>query len=206
MPGAPWPRMVLPPPQTNSAQIADYATKEDIAQILTKINALTTSPPMSSGAPLLSVPQGMHHGVVAQMATSTPPTAFPAVDRGRSSAGGVRVRWQPPPRRHYLGFYGHGGSVYDGDQGGGKRRGHVNVVDLCAEWDVFWTSIKTRPLSTASALPPCHRTRASVSLQAVAGQRSPPTVKWLGGLRSTVFCRNDKTTAGALPHGHWPRQ
>ena len=41
---------------------------------------------------------------------------------------------------------------------------------------MFWTSKKTRPLSTASASPPCHRTSVSASLQAIAGPRSPPTV------------------------------
>ena len=83
---------------------------------------------------------------------------------------------QPSPRRRHLGFHGHGGGVRDGGWGGGKRRGHVSVVDLRAEEDVSCTSIKARPISTASALPPCHRTCAAASLQAVAGLRSPTTV------------------------------
>jgi len=67
VPGVPQPRMALPSPPTSSAQIADYATKEDIAHILAKLNAITPSPAMS-GAPLASLPsaqQGVHHGAVA---------------------------------------------------------------------------------------------------------------------------------------------
>jgi len=41
---------------------------------------------------------------------------------------------------------------------------------------VFWSSIKTRPLSTASVSPLCHRTCASASLQAIVGPRSPHNV------------------------------
>jgi hypothetical protein len=68
-------RPVLPSPQTGVAQVADYATKEDIAHILTKINAINLSSAMSGAplAPLLSAQQGTHRGAVAQMATSAPP-------------------------------------------------------------------------------------------------------------------------------------
>ena len=68
-------RPVLPSPQTGVAQVADYATKEDIAHILTKINAINLSSAMSGAplAPLLSAQQGPHRGAVAQMATSAPP-------------------------------------------------------------------------------------------------------------------------------------
>ena len=68
-------RPVLPSPQTSVAQVADYATKEDIAHILTKINAINLSSAMSGAplAPLLSAQQGTHRGAVAQMATSAPP-------------------------------------------------------------------------------------------------------------------------------------
>ena len=52
----------------------------------------------------------------------------------------------------------------------------MSVVDLHAAWDVFWSSIKTRPLSTASVSPLCHRTCASASLQAIVGPRSPHNV------------------------------
>jgi hypothetical protein len=57
------------------AQVAEYATKEDIAHILTKINAINLSAAMSGAplAPLLSAQQGTHRGAVAQMATSAPP-------------------------------------------------------------------------------------------------------------------------------------
>ncbi len=51
VPGALQLRPVLPSPQTSVAQVAEYDTKEDIAHILAKINAINLSPAMS-GAPL----------------------------------------------------------------------------------------------------------------------------------------------------------
>ena len=75
VPGALQLRTVLPSPQTSVAQVADYTTKEDIAHILAKINAINLSPAMSGAplAPLMSAQQGSHQGTVAQMATSAPP-------------------------------------------------------------------------------------------------------------------------------------
>ncbi len=67
-------RTVPPSPQTSAAQIADYATKEDIAHILAKINTIKLLFAMSGAplAPLLSAQPGSHQGTVSQMATSTP--------------------------------------------------------------------------------------------------------------------------------------
>ncbi len=75
VPGALQLRTVPLSPQTSAAQIADYVTKEDIAHILAKINAIKQSLAMTGTplAPLLSAQQGSHTGAVTQMATSTPP-------------------------------------------------------------------------------------------------------------------------------------
>ncbi len=64
------------------------------------------------------------------------------------------------------------------------------------------TSIKARPILTASALPPCHRTCAAASLQAVAGLRSPTFNRFLPEwqdhcLRPT--CLSTKVQSATLP-------
>jgi hypothetical protein len=99
VPGALQLRTVLPSPQTSVAQVADYATKEDIAHILAKINAINLSPAMSGAplAPLMSAQQGSHQGTVAQMATSAPPLIV----------GG------PQPEGYvYVGSHHHGGVIW----------------------------------------------------------------------------------------------
>jgi len=91
VPGALPPRMVLPPPQTSADHIADYATKEDIAHILTKIKHLLSAQP------------GMHHGAVGQMATSAPPTA---------SSPPLIVVGPQPEGYVYVGSHRHVGTIW----------------------------------------------------------------------------------------------
>ncbi len=99
VPGALQLRTVLPSPQTSVAQVTDYATKEDIAHILAKINAINLSPAMSGAslAPLMLAQQGSHQGTVAQMATSATPLIV----------GG------PQPEAYvYIGSHHHGGVIW----------------------------------------------------------------------------------------------
>jgi hypothetical protein len=99
VPGALQLRPVLPSPQTSVAQVADYVTKEDIAHILAKMNAIKLSPAMSGAplAPLMSAQQGSHQGTVAQMATSAPPLI----------AGGSQ-----PEGYVYIGSHHQGGVIW----------------------------------------------------------------------------------------------
>jgi hypothetical protein len=104
VPGATQLRMALPSPQTSAAQIADYATKADIEQILARINAITPAPTMPS-APLApaSCAVGGAATSIAQMATSMPPPAPspPLIVGGSQTEGYVYVG-----RNHGLTIWG----------------------------------------------------------------------------------------------------
>jgi hypothetical protein len=75
--------------ELQAAELGDYATKEDIAHILARINAITTSPAMA-GTPL------------AQMATLPPPSSPPPL-----IVGG------PKPEGYlYVGAHHHGAPIW----------------------------------------------------------------------------------------------
>jgi hypothetical protein len=59
---------------------------------------------------------------------------------------------------------------------------------------VFYTSIKARSLSTTSALPPCHRTCATASLQAIESRlpHYKPSRRW-------PVCLSTKVQSATLP-------
>ena len=82
--------MALPTPPTSAAQVADYATKENIAHILAKVHALTMA-------------QGVSQGAVAQLAVSAPPTA---------SSPPLIVGGQQPEGYVFVGTHHHGGSIW----------------------------------------------------------------------------------------------
>ena len=90
-----WSSMVLPPPPTAVAQVADSVTKADLARLeqllVAKINALTMVP-------------GASQGTVAQMAASAPPTVSPPP---------LIVGCQQCPEGYMLvGTHPHGGPVW----------------------------------------------------------------------------------------------
>jgi hypothetical protein len=83
-------RMVLPPPPTSAAQVADSFTKEDFAQLLAKVHALTMA-------------QGASQGAVAQLAVSAPPT---------TSAPPLIVGSQQPEGYVLVGTHHHGVAIW----------------------------------------------------------------------------------------------
>ena len=88
--------------ELQEAEIVDYATKEDIAYILVRINAITTSQAMA-GTPL------------AQMATLPSPTSTPSLIVGGPKPEGYLCR-RPSPWLPHLGFHRHDVVVQDGHQ------------------------------------------------------------------------------------------